>query len=87
MDASFDLLDDNRLGQLCGANCARDLETARAAIKTACTFPQDVMVSSGSNAYPGMWRCVNSAHVRNIDGLNSVVLTIGVLTLYMCVES
>jgi hypothetical protein len=54
MDASFNLLDDNRLGQLCGTNCARDLETARAAIKTARTSPQDVMVSSGSIAYPGM---------------------------------
>ncbi|KAF2130127.1 carbohydrate-binding module family 50 protein [Dothidotthia symphoricarpi CBS 119687] len=51
-DASFDLLNDKRLSQLCGTACAQDLETSRAAIQKACTSATDVMVPVEGVAYP-----------------------------------
>ncbi|KAF2467383.1 uncharacterized protein BDR25DRAFT_327285 [Lindgomyces ingoldianus] len=54
-DASFDLLNDKRFGQLCGTACAQDLETSREAIKRACISAADVMVPGGSVACPGLY--------------------------------
>jgi hypothetical protein len=47
------MLTDKLLGQLCGTSCAKDLESSRIAIKKACTAVTDVMIPSGSVAYPG----------------------------------
>ncbi|EUC49055.1 carbohydrate-binding module family 50 protein [Bipolaris oryzae ATCC 44560] len=51
-DASFDLLSDKLLGDLCSGSCAQSLTSARKAIQAACTSPKDVMTPSGGVAYP-----------------------------------
>jgi len=52
-DASFGLLSDQHLSQLCGSTCARDIVAARAAINNACTSATDVVFPGDDIAYPG----------------------------------
>ncbi|KAK0669897.1 hypothetical protein QBC41DRAFT_302021 [Cercophora samala] len=53
-DASFSLLEDWQLRELCDSSCRKDLGNLRSSIKAACTAKQDLVVPGGSGgiAYP-----------------------------------
>ncbi|KAK4641774.1 hypothetical protein QC761_503795 [Podospora bellae-mahoneyi] len=54
-DASFQLLEDCQLRELCDSSCKKELGNLRNSIKAACTAKQDLVVPrrAGGIAYPG----------------------------------
>ncbi|KAF2726673.1 hypothetical protein EJ04DRAFT_452874 [Polyplosphaeria fusca] len=69
-DASFDLLNDKQIGQLCGTSCAKDLEASRASIKKACTAVTDVMIPGESIAYPATFLADRYLYALQLGCLN-----------------
>ncbi|OAL43793.1 hypothetical protein IQ07DRAFT_523494 [Pyrenochaeta sp. DS3sAY3a] len=74
-DASFDLLSEKSLTQLCGTTCAQDLETSKKAIKAACTSSKDVMSPSGGVFYPATFLADRYIYAIQLSCLKSYVST------------